>query len=400
VDSTGLAPGVYTGNVNFASGAAVRSVIVTLVVETPVGAAATSQPSASGLKPTTSSPVCPNAKLVPAPTGLGSNFASPASWPTPITVTLVDTCGSIVGNGQIVATFSTGDPPLELSPVDVTTGTYSATWTPRNTSAQITIAAQATASGYPAAALQIAGQVVPNAAPQLTPNGTLDIFNPQVGAGLGPGNIVQIYGKSLASEPTAVSALPLPTKVNGTQVLIGGILAPLFYVSPTQVNAQIPFQLRAGQQYQVIVSANGALTTPQPIQLNAGAPALLQFTSGLVIAQHADSSLVSATSPAAPGEYIVLYMTGLGATDIAVPSGQPSPSNPPANVLDAPTVTLNANPVNVLFAGLTPGLVGLYQLNVQVPAGLATGTYDLAVSQDGVASNTTSLAVQAPPPQQ
>ena len=397
-NSTGLSPGVYTGSVNFASGPAVRTVNVTLVAETPItGVVASATPSATGLKPDASG-VCANAQLVPAPTGLGSNFASPASWPTPLTVTLVDTCGGLVGNGQIVATFSTGDPPLELSPVNASKGIYSGTWTPRKTSSQITITAQATAQGYPAATVKIAGQVTPNAAPQLTPNGTLDIFHPLVGGGLGPGNIVQIYGTSLASQPVSATTLPLPTKVAGTQVLIGGVTAPLFYVSPTQVNAQIPFELNPGQQYQVIVSANGALTTPQPIQLNAGTPAMLQFTSGLVIAQHGDGTLVSDTAPAAPGEFIVLYMTGLGATDIPVPTGQASPANPPANVLDVPVLTLNDKPVSLLFAGLTPGLVGLYQINIQIPADLPDATYNLAVSQGGVVGNTT-VADFVPPGQ-
>src|SRR6185437_299953 len=103
----------------------------------------------------------------------------------------------------------------------------------------------------------IAGKVTPNAAPVLAPNGTLDIFHPLVGGGLGPGNIVQIYGTSLASQQQAPITLPLPTTVAGTQVLIGGIASPLFYVSPGQVNAQIPFELETGKQYQVIVSANG-----------------------------------------------------------------------------------------------------------------------------------------------
>jgi uncharacterized protein (TIGR03437 family) len=204
---------------------------------------------------------------------------------------------------------------------------------------------------------------------------------------------VQIYGSALATQAVSASTLPLPTNVNGTQVLIGGIQSPLFYVSPGQVNAQIPFELQAGQQYQVIVSANGALTTPQPIQLNGGTPAVLQFTSGLLVAQHQDYSLVSTTSPAVPGEYLTFYMSGLGATDIPVPSGQASPTSPLANVLDVPTLTINGTQVPLLFAGLTPGLVGLYQINLQVPAGLPSGTYNVVVAQDGVASNTTLLPV-------
>jgi hypothetical protein len=394
VNSTGLKPGVYRGTVSFASGSAVRTVNVTLVVETPASAPAPSATPITRARPAADGPLCAGSTLVATQTGLVSNFSAPASWPTPLAIKLVDSCGSLIGNGQIVATFSNGDPPLALSPVDPANGLYSGTWTPRKTSSQITIAAHVTVPGYPATSVQIAGKVTPNAAPQLAPNGTFDVFHPQVGAGLGPGNIVQIYGSSLASQVAAPQVLPLPTEVLGTQVLIGGVASPLFYISPGQVNAQIPFELEAGKQYQVIVSANGALTTPQPIQLNAGAPAVLQFTSGLIVAQHQDGTLISDQSPAAPGEFVVLYMSGLGATDITVPSGQPSPSNPPARVLDTPVLTMNGKPVPVLFSGLTPSLVGLYQINLQVPADLTDGPYDIVVSQSGVVSNTTTLPVK------
>jgi uncharacterized protein (TIGR03437 family) len=395
VDSTGLRPGVYRGAVSFASGSSVRSVNVTLVVEQPLtGAVSSSSISISRVHPQATGPACSGGQLVATQTGLVNNFSAPASWPTPIAVTLVDTCGSIIGDGQMVATFSNGDPPLQLAPVDTSKGQYSGTWTPRKSSGQTTIIAHASATGYTATTVQIAGKVIPNAAPALAPNGTFDVFHPQVGAGLGPGNIVQIYGSSLASQAVSASTLPLPTEVGGTQVLIGGIQSPLFYVSPGQVNAQIPFELQAGQQYQVIVNANGALTAPQPIQLNTGTPAILQFTSGIIVAQHQDNSLVSDSAPAVPGEYITLYMSGLGATDVNVPSGQPSPSNPLANVVDVPNLTLNGTTVPLLFAGLTPGLVGLYQINIQVPAGLPDGNYELVVSQSGVVSNTTLLPVK------
>ena len=160
--------------------------------------------------------------------------------------------------------------------------------------------------------------------------------------------------------------------------MIGGVEAPLYYVSPSQINAQIPFELTAGNQYQVIVNANGALTTPQPIQLTQAVPAILQFTSGAVVAQHQDGTLISDTAPAAPGEYITIYLSGLGATNPPVASGVASPSNPPATVVDTPVLTLNTTTIPVSFAGLAPGFVGLYQINFQVPAPLADGNYELA----------------------
>ncbi len=387
-DPTGLTPGVYRGGISVSFSAAnVITVNVTLIV---TGALPSPNLSQKGLKPAAS---CSGAQLAPTQTGLVNNFSSPAAWPTPLTIVLADTCGNLVGNGQMVTTFSNGDPPLPLTLINAAQGLYSGTWTPRGVSSQVTIAARASAPGYANATAEIAGRVLPNAAPVLAPNATGAVFNPLVGGGLGPGNIVQIYGSSLAAQTVAPAVLPLPTAVIGTSVIIGGVQAPLYYVSPGQINAQIPFELAPNQQYQLIVSANGALTTPEQIQLNSGAPAVLAFTSGAVVAQHQDGSLISATSPAAPGEYIVIYLTGLGATTVDVPSGSPSPSSPLAYVVNTPSLSLNGNSVDVQFAGLTPGLVGLYQINFQIPATLATGSYNLVITQNGVVSNSTLLQV-------
>ena len=393
VNPSGLAVGAYRGLVSFAFASSVRAVNVTLIVEAP---ATTHSISSADPKPLDTAPACANAQLVPTQTGLVDNFSVPTAWPTPLTIQLYDTCGSSIGTGQIVATFTNGDPPLPLTAVSSGSGLYSGTWTPRKASSQVTITASASAPGYPGAQVKITGQSPSNNAPLLAPNGAGDVFNPQVGAGLGPGNIIQIYGSGLAVLTSTPAVLPLPTTVTGTSVIIGGVQAPLFYVSPTQINAQIPFSLSAGNQYQLLVSANGALTTPLSLQLNAGAPAILNFTSGAVVAQHLDGTLVLPTAPAAPGEYIVIYSSGLGATDIPVASGAASPSNPVANVADPPVLTLDGNPISILFAGLTPGLVGLYQVNFQVPATLAAGNYNLQLTQSGTASNTTLLPVAAP----
>jgi uncharacterized protein (TIGR03437 family) len=183
--------------------------------------------------------------------------------------------------------------------------------------------------------------------------------------------------------------------MNGVSVQIGGIQAPLFYVSAGQINAQIPFELDPSKQYQVVVNANGALTAPQTIQLTPATPGLAAFPDGSVIAQHwADSSLITAASPATPGEYIVLYLVGMGPTDYAVASGGASPANPLARVASAPVVTLGGNPAPAIFAGLTPGSVGLYQIDLQAPDAPVGGNLTLTVSQGGVASNITILPVR------
>ncbi len=90
--------------------------------------------------------------------------------------------------------------------------------------------------------------------------------------------------------------------MNNSSVIIGGMQVPLYYVSPGQIDAQIPFELQPGQQYQVIVLTNGALTTPQSIQLSSATPGLAAEPDGTLIAQHSsDGSLVNQTCPGQEG---------------------------------------------------------------------------------------------------
>jgi large repetitive protein len=390
VNPSGLVSGVYRGNVSYAlSSAAVRTINVTLVVEPGAGAADRHSKAVT----------CTPTQLVPTQTGLVNNFSQPTGFPTPLSVQLVDNCGNPIANGAIDATFSNGDPPLALVATDTTTGIYSGTWTPRTTSAQITVNARATAAGFAAVSVQILGQVTPNPAPLLTPNGTLDAFAiaAEPGAPIAPGTIVQIYGSNLAAQTTSASTIPLPTSLNQTSVIIGGLMAPLYFVSAGQINAQVPFELTAGNPYQVIVDANGALSTPNPIQLTNDAPGIAQFAAGQIIAQHlSNNDLVTETAPAAPGETIVFYVAGMGLTNPAVASGTASPSSNLPVLLDTPTLTLNGAPVpaaNIIFAGLTPTLVGLYQVDFTVPSSAPNGDLPLVLTQTSGLSNSTILPV-------
>jgi uncharacterized protein (TIGR03437 family) len=374
---------------------------VTLVIASTGGSLATPAVlTSSGLSGAHSNAVTPQsgcspASLVAAPTALVANFSAPTSWPTPLAISLVDNCGNFVTDGQITATFTNGDPPLSLPLVNAAKGLYSATWTPRKASGQVTVQTRATSgSGLTPATAQISGSVIPNAAPVINPQATVHAFNPQIGGPLAPGTIIAVYGANLASQVSQPHSIPLATSSGGTSVIIGGIAAPLYYVSPGQINVQVPFELDPAKQYQVVVSANGAIATPQTIQLTPAVPGLAAFGDGTLIAQHQDGSLVSQSAPAQQGEYLVMYLLGMGLTDNPVSSGDGSPSDPLARPTAVPTLTLGGNPVNIAFAGLTPGLVGLYQINIQIPQDAQGGNQVLVVSQDGLPSNTTILPVQ------
>ena len=110
----------------------------------------------------------------------------------------------------------------------------------------------------------------------------------------------------------------------------------------------------------MVVNANGQLSTANTIQVTGATPGIAAFASGQIVAQHQDYSLVSETSPAAPGEYLVIYLSGLGQTGVTVADGAAAPA--PSNLqllspLIAPTLTLNGTSIPIYFAGLSPGYV-------------------------------------------
>ena len=150
-------------------------------------------------------------------------------------------------------------------------------------------------------------------------------------------------------------------------------------------------------QYQVILSANGALTTPDSIQLSGTAPGVNAGDGGLVSATHLDGSAVTEAAPAAPGETLAMLAAGLGMTDTPVADGAPSPATPLANAVSVPTLTIDGNPAAISFAGLQPGTVGIYQINFTVPPGAKNGDLTLILSQDGQPGNSTVLPVKAKP---
>jgi uncharacterized protein (TIGR03437 family) len=262
----------------------------------------------------------------------------------------------------------------------------------------------ATAGTLQAATAQLAGGVGSNPAlvPSLTLNGTLNNLNPVLGDPVAPGTIAQVYGTSLAATSSSPNVVPVPTIFNGTFALVGAYLAPLYYLSDGQLSIQVPTELVAPQQYPIVVSVNNVLSVPNTINTVVAAPGVLSYLDGPsptvqngahAIAQHnADFSLINASNPAKPGEYVILYLVGMGATNPSVPSGAPAPSSEPlTRVVVQPTVTVDGHVVNIFYAGLTPGLAGLYQITFQMPSSLSSNQVDLLVTQNGRPANPTKL---------
>lgn len=391
VNPTGLAAGIYHGTVSYSlAAAAVPSVNVTLIVE-PAASGSGQRPSGEPTPQATST--CTPSKIVPTQTALVNDFAAPAAWPIPLQIQLSDDCGNAVVDGQVVSTFSNGDPPLILVPQDATSGLYSATWTPHSTGAQVTVTASASAPSLTSASEVISGAVVPNQVPVINPGGTVHAFTPQSGQPLAPGTWMAIYGSDLADETLINGVSVFPPTLAGTSVIIGGEESPLYFVSTGQINALIPYDLTSGQTYQVIVNNNNALSTPVSFTTTAMTPGVAAYLSGYAQAEHnADGSLITEASPAKPGEYIIIYLVGMGATNTPPVSGEPMSGLDSTTV--APSVTLNGEAVtNLPYSGLTPTAVGLYQIDLQVPADAPNGDLPLVVTQGGVTTPTVILPV-------
>src|SRR5262249_12121766 len=160
--------------------------------------------------------------------------------------------------------------------------------------------------------------------------------------------------------------------------------APLFYISDGLLDVQVPVELTPNRQYSIVASSNGAFTLPQSIDVVPYQPGVAQFADGTVIAQiSGTTTLINATNPAKPNQNLTIYLAGMGATNPLVASGQPTPSQQVPVTL-SPVVTLDGQLVSFNYAGLTPTGVGLYQINITVPANARAGLLDLVVTQNGI----------------
>jgi uncharacterized protein (TIGR03437 family) len=221
--------------------------------------------------------------------------------------------------------------------------------------------------------------------------------------GFAPGSLISIFGTNFAAAPTSASGSPLPTTLGGVQVLVNNQAAPLFFVNGTQINVQAPFELVAGTPATITVIANGSASAPVTVSVTAEQPGIFILGSfgnqGTILLAGTGTLAMPVTpgipsAPAQGGDYLSIFCTGLGATTPFVPTNTVSPGSPPATVNNAVTATIGGLPAMVSFAGLAPGFIGLYQVNVQVPPGVAGNAVAVFLTQGGVPSNVATIAVQ------
>lgn len=216
------------------------------------------------------------------------------------------------------------------------------------------------------------------------------------------GDIAAVFGDQFTyGDPASASSLPLGTTLGNTQVMVNGTAAPVYYVSPGQINFQIPFEAATGDST-IQVIRNGTPSNTIYANIASAAPSFLLLNGGYVIMTTPAGALTGISSaPAHANDVVVIYTIGLGPTSPAVPSGTGSPSSPPATVTETQVcfsehAAVGQPPVcsTAQFSGLTPGFVGLYQINVQIPTGLPTGNVPIYFTVAGQASDQEMIALQ------
>jgi uncharacterized protein (TIGR03437 family) len=213
------------------------------------------------------------------------------------------------------------------------------------------------------------------------------------GTDIAPGGLISIYGSQLSPVNMTSSEIPLPTALANSCLTVNGLAVPILFVSPGQVNAQMPFQ-EIGD-VTLILRTPGGQSDNYNLVIQPNAPSVFLGSAGPdtnvpTVVRDDDNQLVTPSHPIhrKSNSALVIYLTGLGPTSPAVGTGQPAPSNPLAYTLTQPTVTLGGVELPVLYSGLAPGLVGVDQINVSVPFNVPEGiSVPLAITQGAITTS-------------
>ena len=267
----------------------------------------------------------------------------------------------------------------------------------------------------------IAGPEARNA-PSISAAGIINAADGTVGQGLQPGSYISIYGSFLADITQAFSTPYLPLSIAGVSVSFDetyepgstpqsvyrntGISVParFHFVSPGQINVQIPWEFMGKPTAYVKVSIGDFSSAVVAVNLNDYSPAIFPHFdegSGSWVAAALDGgyNVIGSTNPAKhtgnDSDFIQLYCNGLGPVSNTPESGEATQISPFSTTLQTPAVTVGGVPVaKVAFSGLTPTNVGLYQLNVVLAADTPSGKQPVVITVNGISSKVAYLFVQ------
>ena len=389
----GLAEGTYNGNVQF-SGSALAAENKTVGVTMRVTSQPISRPSSTSLRfraPQTTSKQLQRVVMNNASGGtltLGAITATTAS-----------------GGNWLAATQLPGYNIVDVTadPAGMQQGVYKGT---------VTVASNAV-NGDVVIPVEI--EVFAQSAPVIFPDSVLNNATFDPGDFVALGGIVAIKGDQLHyGDPIGNTSQTLPTKLGETQVFVNNQPVPLYYVSYGQVNFLMPYEAATGEVL-IRVERNGQASANTTVRVTGRKPKILQLIDSgneafYAIAQNASRNNtfpiparfgIPGSEPARPGDTLVIYALGLGATNPPVASGASAPSSPLAHatgnwrVVFGTGVFVSGITVTPSYVGLVPGFVGLYQINVQVPANSPKGDQvAFYLQEDGGGTQQVLIAVQ------
>jgi uncharacterized protein (TIGR03437 family) len=201
-----------------------------------------------------------------------------------------------------------------------------------------------------------------------------------------PGGLFTVFGNQLSATNLATKQIPLPTALANSCITVNGQPVPIIFVSATQINGQMPFQ--AVGNVTLIVHTPGGVSDNFNLTVLPNAPAI--FRSGVAgpettlptVVRSTNSLLVTDSNPIHRNDQLTIYLTGLGRVTPVVGDGLPAPTDPLAFAVAEPSVELGGQKVQLDYAGLAPGLVGVYQINLTIPRSVPTGLgLPLTISQ-------------------
>jgi uncharacterized protein (TIGR03437 family) len=309
-----------------------------------------------------------------------------------LTVSGVTATAASSGTWLSAATV-TGGVSITADPTGLSPNTYTGT---------VTIASNAVNNSI---VIPVQLVIVPQGPPTVSAGGVVNNGTFASGEPLAQGDIVAVFGNQFDfDDPQGATSLPLQTTMDGIQVLVNGKAAPIYYVSPTQINFEIPIDASTGDGTVQVVrnSQNGNLGY---VNINTRVPRFIVYGGGYGIITKSDGFTLTgtpATQPVKAGDTIVIYALGLGPTSPVVPSGTASPTSPLATVPGTTQVCFGVESpfhqapcATASFSGLSPNFVGLYQVNVTIPTGIPSGNSTmLLLLVDNVSSTPVPLAVQ------
>jgi len=239
--------------------------------------------------------------------------------------------------------------------------------------------------------------------PTVPTGGLVNAASFAAGAAVAPGSLASIFGSNFGpTTPLGADKIPLPTVLGEVKALIGGTAAPLIFASDTQINCQVPFELAGQTTATLVVQRGNVASATVNLSLAPSAPGIFTATlgtrtQGAIL--NANSSLNTPQNPARPGEIVQIFATGQGAVSNTPATGAAASSSALSVTAATPTVLIGGKQANVVWSGLTPGLVGLWQVNTVVPADVTPGdSLSVQIVHGNALSNTTIMAVAAATP--